>query len=33
MAKHAKNPEHRVMLSHMADTWERIAKLLMNNDG
>jgi hypothetical protein len=25
MAKHAMNPEHRIMLEHMAETWERIA--------
>jgi hypothetical protein len=30
MAKHAKNPEHRVMLEHMAQTWERIAGTLEN---
>jgi hypothetical protein len=33
MAKLAKNPEHRAMLVHMADTWERIAKSLMTNGG
>jgi len=26
MATTIKNQEHRVMLQHMADTWERIAK-------
>lgn len=26
-----KNPEHRVMLEHMADTWERIAGTLEND--
>ena len=25
MAKRAVRPEHRVMLEHMADTWDRIA--------
>jgi hypothetical protein len=30
MAKHAKNPEHRAMLEHMAQTWERIAGTLEN---
>ena len=32
MAKLAKNPEHRAMLVHMADTWEAIAKSLVTND-
>jgi len=31
MAKRAKNPEHRAMRAHMADTWERIATSLMKN--
>jgi hypothetical protein len=31
MAKRATNPEHRIMLEHMAETWERIAKGLMTN--
>jgi hypothetical protein len=31
MAKYAKNPEHRVMLEHMAQTWERIAGTLENS--
>jgi hypothetical protein len=26
LAKEAKKQEHRVMLMHMAETWERIAK-------
>ena len=28
MAKRDVNPEHRVMLEHMAGTWERIARTL-----
>jgi hypothetical protein len=27
----ASNPEHRTMLIHMAETWERIAKSLQTN--
>jgi hypothetical protein len=33
MAKAAKTPEHRAMLVHMADAWERIATSMTNNDG
>jgi len=29
MATHAENDSHRVMLQHMADTWERIAQDLL----
>jgi hypothetical protein len=28
MAARAINPEHRIMLEHMAETWERIAHTL-----
>ena len=31
MAQRAMNPEHRIMLIHMAETWERIAKSLQTN--
>jgi hypothetical protein len=31
MAKRALNPEHRTMLEHMAETWERIGKNLMTD--
>ena len=30
LAKHAMSPEHRIMLDHMAGTWERIARSLEN---
>ena len=30
LAKRAFNPEHRIMLDHMAETWERIACTLEN---
>ena len=34
MAQRARRPEHRVMLEHMAETWERIcADLEKWNDG
>jgi hypothetical protein len=33
MARRALNPEHRVMLEHMAETWERIAKSLQSDGG
>ena len=31
MAQRASNPEHRTMLTHMAETWERIAKSLQTD--
>jgi hypothetical protein len=31
MARRAIVPEHRIMLEHMAETWEQIAKTLMTN--
>jgi hypothetical protein len=33
LAKRATRPEHRVMLEHMAETWERIAITLGNGSG
>jgi hypothetical protein len=33
MAKRVQNPEHRIMLDHMAETWDRIAQNLMTNGG
>jgi hypothetical protein len=33
MAEHALKPEHRTMLEHMAETWERLAKNLMTDGG
>lgn len=33
MAEHAGSKEHRVMLLHMADTWERICHDLKKPDG
>jgi hypothetical protein len=33
LAKRALNPEHRVMLNHMAETWERIATDMKRSDG
>ena len=33
MAKRVMNPEHRVMLQHMAETWDRIARGLMTDGG
>jgi hypothetical protein len=32
MAMRARYPEHRLMLEHMAETWERIARSLTNGD-
>ncbi len=33
MAKRVQNPEHRVMLEHMADTWARICADLEKRNG
>ena len=33
LAQRATNPEHRTMLDHMAETWERIAKSLQRENG
>jgi hypothetical protein len=32
MAARAISPEHRIMLEHMAETWERIAQSMGNGD-
>jgi hypothetical protein len=33
MAKQSGRQEHRTMLTHMADTWERIAKDMESENG
>ena len=33
LSKQAMKPEHRVMLEHMAQTWERIAADMQKNGG
>jgi hypothetical protein len=33
MAKVARDPSHKIMLCHMAETWERIARDIISNSG
>jgi len=33
LARHSKNPEHCIMLAHMAGTWDRIAEDIKKTGG